>query len=78
LLTQCCEALDMVQDYRVQIERDGAVIRSKGGVVKDHPLLRHEMAARAFIARCIARLGLDVEALRAGPGRPGGGIGYVP
>jgi hypothetical protein len=35
-------------DYAVQIARDGAVIRTKSGL-KDHPLVRHELAARSFI-----------------------------
>ena len=38
---------------------------------KDHPLIRHELAARAFIVRSLHKLGLDIEPVRA-PGRPPG------
>jgi P27 family predicted phage terminase small subunit len=72
LLLQACESLDYVQECRRIIERDGMVSKSKGGMIRDHPLLRHQLAARSFISRCISKLGLDVEAIRPSPGRPGG------
>jgi hypothetical protein len=37
--------------------------------MKEHPLLKHELAARAFVCRTLQRLGLDVEAIKP-PGRP--------
>jgi hypothetical protein len=45
---------------------------------KEHPLVKHELAARSFVVRTLARLGLDVD--HAKPvGRPGsGGIGWKP
>jgi hypothetical protein len=50
------------------IAQDGPVISTKQGL-KEHALLRHEMAARSFVVRTLRRLGLDVE--RSGrPGRP--------
>lgn len=73
LLAQACAALDMAEDLRTQIAKDGPIIRTKGGL-KDHPALKHELANRAFVTRCIARLGLDVEAVGR-IGRPSGG-GY--
>jgi hypothetical protein len=54
---------------RVQIDQDGECIRTKTGP-GDHPLLKHELAARAFVVRTLGRLGLDLEPVRAGPGRP--------
>lgn len=71
LLAQACAALDRAEDCREQIERDGSVIRTKTGL-RDHPLLKHELANRAFITRAIGRLGLDVEAVRS-VGRPAAG-----
>jgi hypothetical protein len=44
----------------------------KGGGVRDHPLLKHELAARSFVTRALHRLNLDVEPTRDGPGRPPG------
>nr|WP_210328497.1 hypothetical protein [Mesorhizobium amorphae] len=55
-----------------QIDADGAVLRVKGGGLKDHPALKHEIAARSLCIRTLARLGLDLEPLRSGPGRPPG------
>jgi hypothetical protein len=39
--------------------------------------LRHETANRALAIRILGRLGLDLEPLRAGPGRPPGGHGIT-
>jgi len=74
LLAQACAALDMAEACRREIDKDGPVLRLKGGALKDHPALKHELANRAFLTRCIARLGLDVEAIKP-VGRPAGG-GY--
>jgi len=48
------------------------MIRTKTGVLKDHPLLKHELATRAFVTRALHRLNLDVEAPRDTVGRPPG------
>jgi hypothetical protein len=74
-LGQACSAADRAEQCRVQIEQDGPVIKLRG-VVRDHPLLKHELAARSFVVRCLARLGLDLEPTR-GIGRPPGGIGIT-
>ena len=60
MLTQACAALDRAESCRALIDANGEVIRSKPGM-RDHPLLKHELAARAFVVRTLARLGLDVE-----------------
>jgi hypothetical protein len=71
LLALACQSLDRAESCREQIDKDGELLRLKGSC-RSHPLLRDELQNRAFVSRCIARLGLDVEALRSGPGRPGG------
>jgi hypothetical protein len=71
MLTQICAAADRVAEYAVTIARDGPTIRTKAGL-KDHPLLRHELAAQSFIVRSLHRLGLDVEPTRHEIGRPAG------
>ena len=71
LLCGACQALDRAEACRAQIDKDGELLRWKGGV-REHPLMKAELANRAFVSRSIARLGLDVEALRSGPGRPSG------
>ena len=70
LLLLACESTDRAAELRVQIDMDGPVLRTKTGV-KAHPALRDELACRAFTARTIQRLGLDVEPVKA-MGRPSG------
>jgi hypothetical protein len=69
LLTQACRALDRAERCRAQIDSEGETIMGRGGL-RDHPLLRHELAARAFVARTLTRLGIDSEPVRSRPGRP--------
>jgi hypothetical protein len=71
MLQQICAAADRVAEYAATISRDGSVVRSKTGL-KDHPLLRHELAAQSFIVRSLHRLGLDVIPPRHEIGRPAG------
>ena len=70
MLAQACKALDRAEACAEHIKRDGEVIRTKAGP-KDHPALKHELANRAFVVRTLARLGLDVEAIKP-VGRPPG------
>lgn len=72
LLALGCEALDRAEACRAAIDRDGEVQRGGNGFSKEHPALRPELASRAFVAKMLLRLGLDVEPLRSGPGRPPG------
>src|SRR3954470_22416165 len=71
LLVQACSALDRAEECAGHIASDGVVIRIKGGGLKEHPLLKHEIAARSFVVRTLSRLGLDVEAIKP-VGRPPG------
>jgi P27 family predicted phage terminase small subunit len=71
LLCLACETLDRVQSLRELIDAEGEVVRTKAGL-KDHPALRHELAGRAFISKCLTRLGLSVEATNRPVGRPPG------
>jgi hypothetical protein len=70
-LFQACAAADRAANLRALIDEDGEVIRTKVGI-KDHPGLKHEIANRSFVVRTLSRLGLDLEPLRSGPGRPPG------
>ena len=69
LLSLACESLDRAEDCRARIDADGSVQQLDNGTFKEHALIKHELANRAFVSRCIARLGLDVEPVRA-VGRP--------
>ena len=52
MLAQACIALDRAEQCRVQIERDGVVLRTKTGL-KDDPALKHELASRSFVVRTL-------------------------
>jgi len=68
LLAQACAALDRAEALRERIDKDGEIIAGPSGP-RDHPGLKHELASRAFVTRCIGRLGLDVEPVQR-IGRP--------
>lgn len=72
LLALACQQLDRAEALRAQIDQDGEVIKTRTGALKDHPALRHELAARAFVAKTLLKLGLNVEPLHPSPGRPAG------
>jgi hypothetical protein len=76
MLCSACAALDRAEACRATIDRDGEIIRSKAGP-REHPLLKHELAARSFVVRTLTRLGLNFEPIKP-PGRPAGGLGWVP
>ena len=77
LLAQCCAALDRAEALAEAIARDGPVVYSLSGP-KSHPAAKDELACRAFIVRTLERLGLNVEAVKPGPGRPPSGFGWTP
>lgn len=71
MLLRICEAADSLASYDEEIERDGPTIRCKSGI-REHPLLKHQLATRSFIVRSLHRLGLDIEPTRNTVGRPPG------
>ncbi len=76
MLFQICSAADLASEYAATIVRDGGpAVRTKSGI-KEHPLVRHELAARSFVVRSLHRLGFDVVAPRTEFGRPSGGGDY--
>ena len=78
LLLQACEALDQAASMRRAIDKDGELITTRNGSLREHPLLKPELARKTFVVRTLARLGLNVEPLRS-VGRPlrgGTGITY--
>src|SRR5580704_11125296 len=71
LLCLAGQTLDRAEQLAERIRADGVMIRTATGA-KAHPCVKDELAARNLTARLLARLGLDLEPLRAGPGRPPG------
>jgi hypothetical protein len=76
LLAQACLALDRAESLRETIARDGEFVSTRAGGLREHPGLKPELAARAFVVKTLCRLGLHVEPVRSGPGRPGSGVGW--
>jgi hypothetical protein len=69
-LRQACAAADRAERCRKIIDEQGEMLTVRGQV-RAHPLLRDELANRAFVTRAIARLGLDLEPVKP-IGRPPG------
>ena len=71
VLAQLCAARQRAERCRRIIDEQGEMVRGRDGF-RAHPLLREELGFRAFVVRSLAKLGLDLEPLRSGPGRPPG------
>jgi hypothetical protein len=71
LLEEACCARDRAEKLRIEIDRDGEILHTARGL-KEHPGLKAELAARAFITRTLQRLGINLEVVRPSPGRPAG------
>jgi hypothetical protein len=69
ILEQCAFAFDRAEKLRALIDEDGEIIRGRNGP-REHPGLRQELASRSFVCRQLQRLGINLEAVRVGPGRP--------
>ena len=78
LLAQACAALDRAEGLAAAIAIDGAIVYSRTGVPRCHPAVKDELACRAFVVRTLERLGLNVEAVKPGPGRPPSAFGWTP
>jgi hypothetical protein len=74
LLQQACLAADRLEAISRQIKKDGLTIQGKGGIIRQHPLLKVEHMQRVFISRTLARLGL-IEPKKAVGRPPKGGVG---
>jgi hypothetical protein len=78
LLAQACATLDRAESLAEAIARDGAIVYARAGAPKAHPACKDELACRAFIVRTLERLGLNIEAIKPGPGRPPSDFGWSP
>lgn len=77
LLGEACRAADRAEQCAKVITRDGPLITSTNGTIKDHPLLKVELMQRSFVTRTLIRLGC-IDPPRNPVGRPvQGGIGIT-
>jgi hypothetical protein len=65
------QTLDRAEELAERVRTDGMMIRGQAGM-RAHPCLKEELSARSLVARLLARLGLDLEPVRATIGRPPG------
>lgn len=72
LLQTAMESFDRMKQCQRRIKKDGQVIHDRFKQLRVHPLLAAERGARAQMLAALKALNLDLEPLRAGPGRPGG------
>ena len=72
ILAEGLRAYDLARKCEREIETDGLTSRDRFGQVRSHPLLSTLRDARAQYLAAIKQLGLDLEPVRSGPGRPPG------
>lgn len=72
ILQAACESWDRATKARKEIDRTGMTVVDKAGQLKPHPLLTTERDNRAAFLQALKSLNLDLEPLKAGPGRPPG------
>jgi P27 family predicted phage terminase small subunit len=70
MLAQACEAANRAQECSETIDKEGGTFDTDRGP-KEHPLLKIELANRAFVVRTLQKLGLNYEPVRPTGGRPG-------
>ena len=70
ILWQACSAADTAEQLATAIRADGVVVQTKTGLRGRYPGLKGELAARSFVVRSLQRIGLTVQPIRSGPGRP--------
>ena len=75
LLAQACAAADRAESLAEKISEDGETVRGKNGI-RAHPCLKDELAARSFVCRTLARLGITTESVKP-MGRPSSGFGIT-
>lgn len=78
LLTLACQSLDRAEALREAIDRDREMLMLRTGAMREHPGIKPELANRAFVVKTLGKLGLDLEPLRSGPGRPTNRSRWVP
>jgi len=69
LLCLACQALDRAEAIRDLIDHVGEGSITESGVVRANPMLKDELACRAFVAKQLERLGVNQEPTKA-VGRP--------
>ena len=72
ILESGLEALDRMRQAQVILAKEGITIEDRFGQAKQHPATLVERDAKATLLRHVKALGIDLEPLHDGPGRPAG------
>lgn len=72
ILASALEAFDRMRQAQKLIKRDGITFIDRFGQRRQHPATLVERDAKGVLLRHLKALGLDLEPLNDGPGRPGG------
>lgn len=72
ILESALDAFDTMRAAQALVAKDGLVSTDRFGQVKAHPATLIERDAKATLLRHLKALGLDLEPLHGGPGRPPG------
>ncbi len=70
MLQQACEALTHVREAEAVIRKEGMTIKDRFKQVRPHPCIAVIRDCRVLLLRYLKTLGLDLEPLQDGPGRP--------
>jgi P27 family predicted phage terminase small subunit len=73
ILEGALEAFDRMRQAQAIIAEQGVTTKDRFKQVKQHPATLVERDAKAALLRGIKALGLDLEPINPGPGRPLGG-----
>jgi len=69
ILILACECLDVIEEGRLKIEKEGAFYTNRFGEPRTHPAIKVIDNNKIIFLRLIKQLGLDLESER-GVGRP--------
>lgn len=72
ILEGALEAFDRMREAQRVIAVESITVKDRFGQVKQHPATLVERDSRAALLRGLKSLGLDLEPINNGPGRPGG------
>ena len=72
LLEGALESFDRMREAQAILKAEGLVVKDRFGQQKQHPATLVERDAKSSLLRGIKALGLDLEPLNPGPGRPPG------
>ncbi len=73
ILENALSSFDTMRAAQALIKKDGLVSVDRFGQAKAHPATLIERDSKATMLRHLQQLGLDLEPLHAGPGRPPAG-----